>query len=146
MSLFEQILNEYKEALKEKNLLKKSTLNYIISQIKYKEKEVWQLSDDDIVQIIKKEIKSKKETISYLEKNNNHEDKEQEEQAIQILNSYLPKMLNEDELNSLIDETIWKLWIVDIKSQRWDIVKSIMSNYKSLVDGKLLNELIQKRM
>jgi uncharacterized protein YqeY len=69
MSLNDKIMNDYKEAFKAKDTIKKEILNYIIAQMKYKKIEIQKdLQDDDIISVIKKEIKTRKESIDYLQK------------------------------------------------------------------------------
>jgi uncharacterized protein YqeY len=67
MSLIEKIKQDYKEAFKAKDKVKKDILNYIISQIKNKQIELgYEPKDEDIIKIIKKEIKNRQESISFL--------------------------------------------------------------------------------
>ncbi|MBQ2600655.1 GatB/YqeY domain-containing protein [bacterium] len=64
MSLLEQIQKDYLAAMKERNEVKKSALNYVIAQIKNKKIEIQkELEDVDVIKILKKEIKAICETI-----------------------------------------------------------------------------------
>lgn len=146
MNLYDKIISDYKEAFKAKNMDKKNVLNYVISQIKYKEKEFWKIEEDEIYQIIKKEIKSKQESIEFLKKAWKDDDVILEVNAVKILELYLPKMLAEDELITILENEMHELWINDLKSWRWIVFKSIMSKYKSSVDWKLLNDIIQSKL
>ncbi|MFZ5341974.1 MAG: GatB/YqeY domain-containing protein [Patescibacteria group bacterium] len=69
MSLSQQLTADYIEAMKNKEQIKKEILNYIVAQIKYKKIELQKdPSDADVIQIIKKEIKAREESLEYLNK------------------------------------------------------------------------------
>ena len=110
MTLLEHITEDYKQAMKSHDEVKKLALNYLLAQIKNKKIELrTDVSDDDVISVIKKEIKSLNETLLFLEKANKSDEIEIETQKKEILQSYLPAMLSKEQTESLIDETITKL-------------------------------------
>ena len=110
MTLLEQITQDYKQAMKNHEDVKKSALNYLLAQIKNKKIELQaDPTDDDVISVIKKEIKSLNETLLFLEKANKSEEIAIETQKKTVLESYLPEMLSREQTESLIDETISKL-------------------------------------
>ena len=110
MTLLEQITQDYKQAMKNHEDVKKSALNYLLAQIKNKKIELQvDPTDDDIISVIKKEIKSLNETLLFLEKANKSEEIAIETQKKEVLESYLPAMLSREQTETLIDETISKL-------------------------------------
>ena len=110
MTLLEQITEDYKQAMKNHEEVKKLALNYLLAQIKNKKIELrTEVSDDDVIAVIKKEIKSLNETLLFLEKANKLDEIKIETEKKEILQSYLPEMLSEEQTKSLIDETIAKL-------------------------------------
>ncbi len=144
--LKQQILTDYKQAFKQKDLIKKDILNYIISQVKNKEIELQRsLKDEEIIKLIQKEIKTRKESISFLEKSGNQQEIEVEKAKITILERYLPSMLSKQELEGIVNKYITKLNITDLKKQRGQLIKQIMTDYPGQVDGKLLNEIINSK-
>jgi uncharacterized protein YqeY len=69
MTLLERLTNDYKEAMKARDGVKKSVLNFVLAQVKNKKIEIQkELEDIDIIGLIKKEIKMIMETIGFLEK------------------------------------------------------------------------------
>lgn len=143
MLLFDKLMNDYKEAFKAKDIDKKEILNYVIAQMKNKKiDERKELTDDDCIQIIKKEIKTRHESISYLEKANDVESIEQENKKIKILESYLPASMSHEQLHQLVLDKINELWIQDLSKERWKIIGAIMAQYRSVIDGWMLNEII----
>ena len=99
--------------------MKKSALNYLLAQIKNKKIELRaDPTDDDVISVIKKEIKSLNETLLFLEKANKADEIAIETQKKEVLESYLPAMLSREQTEALINETIAKLGISDLKTQR----------------------------
>jgi uncharacterized protein YqeY len=148
MSLLDQLTNDYKEAMKNKEEIKKLTLNYILAQAKNKYIELQHdLTDDDIIALIKKEIKAINESLSYLEKAENKAETIAEENAKKaVLEYYLPATLSLEQTENLIFSLIEKLNITDLKTQRGLLMKELMANYKSEIDGAVVNEIINKKI
>ena len=141
--MFEKIQNDYIQAMKDKEILKKSALNYLIAQIKNKKIELQRdPNDEEIISIIKKEVKSLNEAISFLEKANKPEELQEEKEKKLILESYLPAMLDEEQTKSLIENAIRNLNITDLKTQRGLLMKELMAAHKTELDPALLNSLI----
>ncbi len=129
--------------MKNKEILKKSALNYLIAQIKNKKIELQRdPNDEEIVALIKKEVKSLNEAISFLEKANKPEELQEEKEKKLILESYLPATLDEEQTKALIVATISKLNITDLKTQRGLLMKELMATHKAELDTALLNSLI----
>lgn len=141
--MFEKIQNDYIQAMKNKETLKKSALNYLIAQIKNKKIELQRdPNDEEIVALIKKEVKSLNEAISFLEKANKPEELQEEKEKKLVLEDYLPATLNEEQTKTLIVATISKLNITDLKTQRGLLMKELMATHKTELDPALLNALI----
>jgi uncharacterized protein YqeY len=62
------------------------------------------------------------------------------------LQSYLPAMLSREQTETLIDETVSKLWITDLKTQRGLLMKELMANHKSEIDWAVVNDIINSRL
>lgn len=141
--MFEKIQKDYIWAMKNKEILKKSALNYLIAQIKNKKIELQRdPNDEEIIALIKKEVKSLNEAISFLEKANKPEELQEEKEKKLILESYLPATLDEEQTKALIVATISKLNITDLKTQRGLLMKELMATHKAELDTALLNSLI----
>jgi uncharacterized protein YqeY len=108
--LLEKITEDYKQAMKDHDEVKKIALNYLLAQIKNKKIELRvDLSDDDVIAVIKKEIKSINESLMFLEKANKTSEIEIESKKRDILQLYLPAMLSREQTEKLIDETVMNL-------------------------------------
>ena len=145
MSLLEKITQDYKQAMRDREELKKLTLNYILAQIKNKSIELQrEVEDAEIVPIIRKEIKNTLESIVFLGKANKLDDIEQEKQKKILLEFYLPVTMDSVQTKELISKIIEQNNLTDIAKQRWIIMKEIMANHKSEVDASLVNEVINQ--
>ena len=147
MTLLEKLTADYKESMKNKEETRKLILNYVLAQIKQKKIDMQQeLSDDDIIALIRKEIKALCETISFLEKGNNQEELAIETEKKNILEQYLPQMLSREETWALLEKMIQELWITDLKTQRGLLMKELMANHKSELDWAVVNDIINSRL
>lgn len=143
MMLFDQIQEQYKQAFRDKDMLKKEILSFVIAAIKNKKIELQKdPEDDDVIAVIKKEIKSRKESIEFLQAAGNTEEVATENQKISVLEAYLPAMMPKEQLTELVQKAIIDAWITDPKKQRWQIIWLIMKDHKATVDGGMLNDII----
>ena len=147
MTLLEQITEDYKQAMKNHEEVRKSALNYLLAQIKNKKIELRaDPTDDDVISVIKKEIKSLNETLLFLEKANKAEEVAIETQKKQVLESYLPAMLSREQTEALINDTMAKLGISDLKTQRGLLMKELMAEHKSELDWAVVNDIINSKL
>lgn len=147
MTLLEQLTNDYKEALKARNDVKKSVLNFVLAQAKNKKIDTQKdLEDADVMAILKKEIKAINETIWFLEKAGKTEDVAIEQQKKTILEVYLPATMNKEQTTELIKKLMAEHNIADLKTQRGLLMKELMANYKSDIDASLVNDVINEML
>lgn len=145
MTLLEQLTNDYKEAMKNKNETKKTVLNLVLAKIKNKTIEIQKdLEETEIVSILKKEVKEILETMGFLEKADKLEDLEIEKQKKLLLEFYLPATMTKEQTSELIKKLISEHNLTDLRTQRWLLMKELMANYKWEVDGALVNEIINE--
>ena len=153
MSLKETIETEYKNALKSKDKSKISTYRLILSSIKDldisnrsgpNKKET---DDEDIKKLFKKMVKQRAESIDIYKKNNRLDLLEVEQNEYDILSSFLPKQLNDEDTKKICVEIITKLGATSIKD-----MGKVMGELKKLhadeinfaKAGALLKELLNK--
>lgn len=142
-----QILSDYKLAMKEKQEIKKSVLNFLIAQIKNKKIELLRdPNDEEIIALIKKEVKALNEAIGYLEKANKTDQIAEETAKRTVLESYLPATMDETQTKTLIESLIAELNISDLKTQRGVLMKELMARHKMELDTTLVNKIITELM
>lgn len=147
MWLLEILKTDFKEAMKAREISKKEILSYVVAQINAREKDMQDdLSDDDIIQLMKKEIKMRKETIAMLEWVDKKEEAAEETAKMNVLLTYLPAMMSREDLSALIDKITLDLGLQDLNKERWRLIGAIMKDYRAEVDGGMMNEVINEKI
>jgi len=143
MNLYETIKADYKTAFRAKEQFTKETLKYIIGIVKMKEIDNrWiEITDDDVIAIIKKEIKARQDASSNYEKMGNQNEVDIQMKNIKIIEQYLPEMLSEEALKKIIDAKVSELKL-ELPAQRGQLMGAIMKEYRSVVDPAMLNKII----
>ena len=153
MSLKVTIETEYKNALKSKDKIKISTYRLILSSIKDldisnrsgpNKKET---DDEDIKKLFKKMVKQRAESIDIYKKNNRSDLLEIEQNEFNILSSFLPKQLNEEDTKKICEETISKLGASSIKDMG-KVMGELKKKHADEIDfskaGAMLKQLLNK--
>ncbi len=141
--MLEQLKKDLIVAMKNKEVVKRDILRFIISQIKNKSIDTGkEVTDDEIIKIMKKEMKQIDETISWLQVVHDDDWLKIEEEKKTVLANYLPEMVSEDELRSRILILINDQEIEDPKRQRWQIIGPIMKEFGSRADWGMINDII----
>ncbi len=143
MNLYTQIQQAYMHAFKAKDTLRKDILWYMFAQLKNKAIDTQkELTDEEVIQAIKKEIKTRQESITYAISAGKTQNVLLDEQKTTVLEEFIPKQFTADELMVLIKQTIQELWLTDLQKQRGQLIWALMKSYSTQIDGKLLNECI----
>ena len=153
MSIKEKINDEYKTALKLKDKNKISTYRLILSGIKDldisnrsgpNKKET---DDEDIKKLLKKMIKQRNESVEIYKKNKREDLLKIEQGEIDLLSTYLPKQLSEEEIKKICLEVISKVGAQSIKDMG-KVMGELKKNYSDSIDfskaGSILKELLNK--
>ena len=131
MTLQERIKKDLTPAIKEKDEVKKSAIRVILGEFGRLDKK--ELPDDDVIRILKKLIKSEKETI---EKKGETADTE----FIKIIENYLPQMASEEEIRQWITQHI------DFSQfkNKMQTMRPIMTHFGSSADGSTVKKILQE--
>ena len=153
MSLKQIIENEYKNALKSKDKNKISTYRLILSSIKDldivnrsgpNKKET---DDEDIKKLLKKMVKQRAESIDIYKKNNRTDLLEVEQNEHDILTSFLPKQLNEEETKKICADVISKIGANSLKDMG-KVMGELKKTHADEIDfskaGSMIKELLNK--
>ena len=154
MSLKDKINTDYKNALKSKAKIQISTYRLVLSGIK--DLDISNRSgpnkkstdDEDIKKLLNKMIKQRSESIDIYKKNNRKDLLEIEEKELEILSSYLPKKLSEEETRKICEEIASKLGASSLKDMG-KVMGELKRQYSDNLDfakaGVLLKELLNKQ-
>ena len=144
MSLKEQLKEDLKTAMRDKDVVKRDSIraiNTMIKQIEVDERK--ELNDDDIIKLIQKGIKQREESISQYKAASREDLVEQEQAQVNVFMLYLPTQVSDEELEAGMKEIIAEVGATSMK----DIGK-VMGNatkkFAGVADGKRINEMVKK--
>lgn len=144
MALKEQILNDIKEAMKQKDDFKRDTLRTLNAAFKQVEvDERIELDDERILKIITSEIKKRKDAIELYSKGGREDLAQKEQEEITLFESYLPQQLSDEELQTALKELIANLGVSSLKDQGL-VMKEAKAKFGARVDGKRLNVTLRE--
>lgn len=146
MSLKDELLADMKEAMRNGDKQKLSVIRMTRAAIKNVEiEESKDLSDDELIEVLAKEVKQRKESIEEYKKAGQEDTVEELKEEINILEEYLPEQLSEEELVDLVEEVIADVGAEDM-SDMGKVMGAIMPQVKGRADGSKVNELVRERL
>ena len=146
MSLKQKLQEDLKSSMKNKDAIKKSVITLIRSSIKqYEVDNRVELQDDEIVDLIAKQLKQTRDSREEFAKAGRDDLVSKAEAEIEVLKEYLPQQWSEEELNEIVISTISEVGATSMKDMK-KIMTSIMPKVKGRADGKLINELVKKNL
>ena len=141
--MIEQIMQDYKIAMKERQENRKLIFNYLISQVKNKKIDLQrELTDEEVVNLIRKEVKSLQEGMLFLQKAGKGDELKIEEEKRKVLEWYLPQLMTKEQTKNLIQQMVVELGLIDLQKQKGLLMKEIMSKYRGSIDPELVNQVL----
>ena len=146
MGLKEQLMADYKDAMKSADSVKKETVNMVRAAIKqYEIDQRVELDDDaDIVKIIKKQVKMRSDALADFAKAGRDDMVEGYKQEIEILQSYLPEEMSEEEIKAKVREIAGNLGIEEGMQNMGALMKGVMAELKDSADGSAVNKVVKE--
>ena len=142
--LKEKLLEDLKQSMKEKNVNRKNVVQMVRTAILQNEKDKGiTLTDNQIINIIAKELKIRKDSLSEFQKANREDLISQVNEEISVLEEYLPKQLSDEELETKMKEIIQKVGASTVKDLG-TVMKEAKTTIGAQADGKRINEVARK--
>jgi len=149
MTLQERVDSDLKEAMRAKDTTKLAVMRMLKSALKYaaiaKSDADAELSDAEAVQVIRKQVKQRQDSIESFEKAGRAELVEKEKKELSILNGYLPQPMSADEISKVVRETIAETG-ANSRAQMGAVMKALQTKVAGRVDGKALSAEVQKQL
>jgi len=145
MSLKERLLDDMKKAMKDKEAGKQrlSVIRMVRAAVKNSEiNSKKELSDEEVLEVIAREVKQRRDAIPEYEKGNRQDVVENLQAEIKILLEYLPEQLTEDEIRQLVQKVIKEVGASSSKDMG-KVMGKLMPQVKGKADGKLVNEIVK---
>jgi uncharacterized protein len=149
MTLQERVDSDLKDAMRARDAAKLGVLRMLKSALKYsaieKSGAEAQLDDAEAVQVIRKQVKQRQDSIEQFEKGGRPELAAKEKEELAILNAYLPQGLSADELANIVRETIAEVGATS-KAQMGAVMKALQGKLAGRADGKTLSQEVQRQL
>lgn len=147
MEIREKILADMKEAMKSKDTVRLEAIRFLQSQIKYKEIEVRPntITNDEVLQVIKKLVKQRKESIEQFTAANRQDLVDKEVAELKIIESFLPAQLSKEQVEAVVAEVIAELKATTIKDMG-PVMKAVTAKTMGAADNKMVSEVIRSKL
>ena len=142
----EQLLQDLKEAMKEKDILKKDTITMLRAAILQVEKDSQKvLSEDDMSAIVAKEVKKRKESVKEYENAGREDIANNLKREIEILSKYLPEQLSEEEIAKMVEDAISESGATSPKDMG-KVMSILRPKTAGKADGKLVSDIVKEKL
>ena len=146
MTLEERLTDEMKQAMKSGDKLRLSTIRMIRSALKNKEIELRKkLDDEEILRVIQGMVRKGEESVEQFQLGGRVDLVEKEKKEMEILKSFLPQPISQEEILRIIDQSIEETQASSLKDLG-KVMKSVMPKLGGKVDGRFVNQLVKERL
>ena len=147
MSLREKILDDIKIAMKSKEVDRLSAVRFLQAAIKNREIELRPngITEQDIIAVIKKMAKQRKDSITEFEKAGRMDLVNKEKFELTVLEQYLPQQMSQEDVAKIVDEVIKSQGATQLK-QMGGVIKEVMSKTGGQADGKVISDLVKSKL
>ncbi len=146
MSLLKKLQEEMKTAMKSGDKERLATIRMLISEIKKVQIDTKkELSDDEIIKILQKYAKQRKDSIEQYRKAGREDLAEKEEKELKIVQEFLPQPLSEEEIEKLVDEAIKETGASSMKDMG-KVIKSVMEKAKGRAEGSVISKIVKAKL
>lgn len=143
MALLDQLNDDLKQAMKEKDKVRLSVIRMVKSAVKNREIELGRaLTDEDVVGVIQKEIKQRRDSLQAFQDAHRTDLIEQAEQEIAVLQSYLPAQLTDDEIAQLAKDVMARVGASG-KADMGKVMRELMPEVRGRADGRRVQQIVE---
>lgn len=142
----EKIQSDLNQALKDKKEVEVSTLRLLLAEIHNQEiAKQAELTKEDIIKVVQKEVKRRKEAIEAYQKGKRDDLVTKEKEELRILNKYLPQQMSSQELETIIQSVIKEIGASSM-SDFGKVMGAVMGRVKGQADGKAVSGAVKKAL
>ena len=144
MSLKEQLNEDLKQAMRDKEIVKRDSIraiNTMIKQIEVDERRV--LDDAEVIKLVQRGIKQREEAISQYRAASRDDLVQKEQEQVDVFMLYLPKQLSDEELENGMKEIISEVGATSLKDMG-KVMGAASKKFAGVADGKRINEMVKK--
>ncbi|CUT03288.1 GatB/YqeY domain-containing protein [Candidatus Chrysopegis kryptomonas] len=149
MGLKEKLQEDLKNAMKSGDKIRLEVVRMLQTMLKRKEierkGEGKDLTEEDEIQVIKSEIKKRKEAIELFEKGGRNDLAEKERKELEILNEYLPEQMSEEEIKNFVEKVIQEIGATGPKDLG-KVMGAVMKELRGKADGALVQKIVKEKL
>ena len=145
----DKLKEDLKESMLARDELRTSVLRLLLSAINYYEIQKggagYSATDEDVISVIQKEVKQRKDSIEQFKNAQRQELVEKEEKEMAILNKYLPEQMGEEEIAKIVKATISETGVSSMQ-EMGKLMGALMPKVKGKADGNLVSQIVRKEL
>lgn len=149
MNLKQKFQEELKQAMLARDELQKSVLRMLLSAINYYEIQKggagYEATDEDVTSVIQKEVKQRKDSIEQFKAGGRQDLVDKEIKELEILQTYLPEQIAEEEIRQIVKETISEVGATTI-ADMGKVMSAVMPKLKGKADGRLVSQMVKNEL
>lgn len=147
--LKDQLQEDMKDAMRAHEELRLSTIRMLKSAIQYYEIQKggagYEATDEDVLEVVGKEVKKRRESVELYEKGNNQPAADKEKQEIEILQKYLPEQMSEEEVRTLVKDAVAKTGATSMQDMG-KVMGALMPQVKGKADGTMVSSIVKEEL
>lgn len=147
MELRDKIMADVKDAMRAKDQLKLNTLRFFQAAVKNREIEMRPdpITSDEVMGVLKKLVKQRKESIEQYQAGNRQDLADQEAAELKVLEGYLPAQMGREQIEKIITEVITALGAKTVKDMG-PVMKEVIARTAGSADNKIVSEVIKSKL
>lgn len=146
MSLKETLMDDLKQAMKDKDTIRKNTIQLVRSGVLQIEKDNKVVLDDEgVLDVIAKELKKRRDSMPDFEKSGREDLIAQLNSEMEVLLGYLPKQLTESEIKEIVDGVIEELQAATMKDMG-KVMAAVAAKTKGRADNKVISQYVKEKL
>ncbi len=145
MTLKERLMADFKDAMKNKDEVRKNTINLARAAIKqYEVDKREELDEQGVIEILAKQVKMRRDALDDFKAAGRTDILDEYSREIDVLSEYLPEQLSEEEIQKIVEEAAAQLGITGGKKNIGKMMGAVMPKVKSIADGKAARQVIER--
>ncbi len=146
MALKEKLMEDLKEAMKDKDVIRKNTVQMVRSSVlQYEKDNRCVLDDEGVLDVIARELKKRRDVLPEYEKSGRDDLIADMKKEIETLLAYLPAQLTVEELEVIVADAIAEVGATSMKDMG-KIMAAVMPKTKGRADGKMINQIVKEKL
>lgn len=147
--LKQKLKEELRQSMLARDVLKTSVLRLLLSAVNYYEIKKgganYEATDDDVLSVIQKEVKQRKDSIDQFQKGGRQDLVDKETKELEILQVYLPQQMSEDQIREIVKQTIREIYATS-PADMGKVMGILMPKVAGKTDGRIVSKIVRESL